>query len=107
MTVTTIGTLLVAQDPLTPVTGLAQLLQTYGAWGIVSVLMGVVWFLFRRYAEARDKNDQTLEAQVKASIALVEEQTASAIQLKNAIESLTNAVKAMERRLENVEKKPG
>ena len=99
--------LLAAQDPIAPVKGLAELLQTYGAWGVVAVLMGVVWFLFSRYAGARDKIDQTLEAQVKGQTALVEEQTKAQVELKNAIVALTSALQAVERRLENVEKKLG
>lgn len=93
-------------DPaLGPVSGLAQLLQTYGAWGLVAILMVVAWFLFSRYAEARDKNDGTLEAQVKGTTELVEEHVKASIELKNALVNLTDALRSIERRFENVEKK--
>lgn len=93
-------------DPvLAPITGLAQLLQTYGAWGLVAILMVVVYFLFRKYVDARDKNDGTLETQVKGQTELVEEQVKASVELKNAIVNLTEALRSIERRLENVEKK--
>ena len=95
-------------DPVVaPIAGLAQLLQTYGAWGLVAVLMFVVWFLFRKYVEARDKNENTLQAQVKGATDMAEEVTKASVEQKNALVNTTDALKAMERRLENVEKKLG
>lgn len=92
---------------IAPVAGLAQLLQTYGAWGLVAILMVVCVFLFRKYVEARDKNDGTLQAQVKGATELVEECTKNSVEQKNALVNVTNAMLALERRLENVEKKLG
>lgn len=84
---------------------LAALLQSYGGWGLAAILMLVCAFLFRAYVDARNKNDGTLEAQVKASTTLVESQVKTAVELQNALENLTSALQAIERRLENVEKK--
>jgi membrane protein implicated in regulation of membrane protease activity len=100
--------LLLAEGPdISPVSGLASLLQTYGAWGLVAVLMVVIWFLFNKYQAARDKNDTTLEAQVRGSTGLVEESVKASVELKNSLDRTTEALKAVERRLENVEDKLG
>lgn len=99
---------------LGPISGLAQLLNTYGAWGVVAILLVAVFFLFKRLEAARDSKDGTLEQQVKAQTALAEEQlkaaveqTKAAVELKNALVNHTNTLQAFERRLENVEKKLG
>lgn len=87
------------------ITGLAQLLQSYGPWGLVAVLMVTCGVLFRAYVVARDKNDTTLQAQVKGTTELVEEMTKAAVEQKNALTNLTSALQTFERRLENVERR--
>ena len=96
---------LTAQPGMLEAQSLAQFMQSYGGWGLAALLMLVCAFLFRAYVSARDKNDGTLEAQVKGSTSLVEAHTKSSVELQNALENLTNALQSIERRLENVEKK--
>jgi ABC-type anion transport system duplicated permease subunit len=85
--------------------GLAQILESYGPWGLVAVLMVTCGALFRAYVVARDKNDTTLQAQVKGTTELVEEMTRAAVEQKNALMQLTGALSTFERRLENVERR--
>lgn len=115
--VTQLALLLAAQHPepeLGPVTGLAHLLQTYGGWGLAALMMTVSAFLFKKYVDARDKNDAALrqqitdaQAQVKGATELVEECTKASVQQTNALHNVNDAMRAIERRLENVEKKLG
>lgn len=90
---------------LAPATGLAGLLQTYGPWGLVSILMLTVWYLFTKLQAARDRNDGILEAQVRAATALVEESVKASVEQRNALDKIADALKAVERRLESVENK--
>jgi len=90
-----------------PVTTLAQTLQTYGAWGIVAVLLVALAYLWRAYVAARDKRDAENMEQVKAAFAMVEECTKTAVEQRNASVATAEALKEIGRRLENVEDKLG
>lgn len=103
--------ILLAQIDPSP-NGLAQMIQTYGGWGLSTILMAVIAFLFGALMKARDKNDVTLEAQVKAAelqvkgaTSLVEELTKTAVETRHSTMNMTDALRALERRLENVEKR--
>lgn len=87
-----------------PVSGLAQTLQSYGAWGLSAILMLSCAYLFKKYVEARDKNEATLTAQVQGAVQLVEEATTAAVEQRKALDDVAKALTALERRLEYVEK---
>jgi len=83
---------------------MAQTMQSYGGWGLSAILMGVCGLLFRALMSARDKNDTTLEVQVRGAIDMVEASTTAHVELRHALDKVGEALKAIERRLENVEK---
>lgn len=87
--------------------GLAATLQSYGGWGLSAILMSVIVYLFFALQRARDSKEGTLEAQVKSATQIIEETTKSSVQLNGALINLTDAMKSMDRRLENVEDKLG
>jgi hypothetical protein len=86
---------------------LAQTLQTYGAWGLCAVLMVALVVQWRSYVAVRDRYEEIAQQQVKGAIELVEECTKAGVEQKNALVSVTKALEALERRLENVEKRVG
>lgn len=83
----------------------AHMLQTYGPWGFVVVLLGAVGRLWVAYIHSRDKNEATLQEQVKSAIGFVTETTTASVELRAALEQVLAALQAIERRLENVEKR--
>jgi hypothetical protein len=89
------------------ITGIANLLQTYGAWGLVSILLVVIYYQWKAYVAVRDKNEGSFTEQAKSTIALVEEGTTASVEHRNAIDRVAVALIALERRMENVEKKLG
>lgn len=80
---------------------IAQTLETYGAWGIVALQFVAIGILWRAYVHARDKND----ANLKASVDLVEANTRVATESKGAMLGVSEALRALERRLEAVERR--
>lgn len=87
--------------------GVAGLLQTYGAWGLVSILLFVVGYQWKAYVAVRDKNEGQHAEQTARAIALVEDVTKASIEHMHAIEKVASALTSLERRTENVEKKLG
>ncbi len=87
--------------------GLAQILQTYGAWGLVAILMIALVLKDRQLLERVEKSDNEHQVQLKGTIDLVEEVTTASVNHTNAIEKVSAALAALDRRLENVEKKVG
>lgn len=88
-------------------TGLAQLLQTYGAWGLVAVLLLALVYKDRQLLERVEKSDSEHQLQLKGTIDLVEEVTKATVNHSNAIDKVSAALSSLDRRLENVEKKVG
>ena len=85
--------------------GLANVLQTYGGWGVAAVLCFVVYRLWSAYEVVRNKNEDILKTQSTNAIALVEEMTKAVVEHKSALERVAGTLGDFARRLENVEKK--
>jgi hypothetical protein len=89
-----------------PISGLAHVLQSYGPWALVAVAMVALYYQWRAYVDVRDKHESFLKEQAKSTVTLVEEMTTASVEHRVAIDKVVGALQSMERRLENVEKKP-
>jgi hypothetical protein len=87
--------------------GLGRVISSYGGWGLSAVLMIVIYFLFKKYDAVRDKKDAERDAEGKTNLALVQENTRAYVQLNSTLVNLTDAIKSLDRRMENVEDKVG
>lgn len=87
-----------------PVAGLADTLQTYGAWSFVAILIFAMIFLWRAYEKARDQADSTREKQVKEAMELAISSTATNTALNSAMQTVTQALQSLDERQEKVEK---
>lgn len=89
---------------MTEVGGLAAVLQSYGPWAMVAVLIVALVGTAKAYVDIRDRYLVSDAERSKAELALVEEMVKATVEQKAALEKLVEALRALERRVENVEK---
>jgi len=100
-----VGLLALAADPIVEeVGGLAKILHDYGPWGFVVLETGAIVWLAKVILTLQKERAVDAAALTKALMTLVENETASNVEVKNSSEKLAQALTAQDRRLENVEK---
>lgn len=86
------------------ITTLAQALQQYGPWALVAIQFFAIAWMAKVILSNHKERIEGDAAQAKILMGLIERETTSNIEMKGAISKLGDALVAMERRLENVEK---
>lgn len=83
--------------------GIADMLQTYGGWGVASICLGVIWRMASYIAKLHEQQRKSCAACALAAKEETRTTVAALVETRDALRAFKEAMEALARRLEKLE----